>query len=342
MAVVKFWAPFGFLALVPVGASFGGVWAFLLLPVMPLALVGLDLLLGEDAVADASTAFARYRLLPWLYVPAQLGVIVWAGVVVSRPSTPLVESVGLALSCGLTAGVFGFLAAHEMVHSRHAAERAYGLVMLAGVLYLPFAIAHLVGHHRRAATHDDPASARRGESVYAFLVRSVAGQTREAWAHEAARLRRAGRPAVSLGNRMLLFAGAEIAIVTATGAFSARSLGFFLAQAALAIVLLELFNYIAHYGLQRRRRPDGQIERLGPQHSWNSARRMNNCALFNMGRHADHHRFSARPYHRLETVEGGAELPSGYAAAILLALIPPLWRRVMDPRVDRAMSAPIG
>jgi alkane 1-monooxygenase len=110
----------------------------------------------------------------------------------------------------------------------------------------------------------------------------------------------------------------------------------------LAIMLLELFNYIAHYGLARRPGPDGRLERFGPRHAWNTARRMNNWSFLNMGRHSDHHRFSARPYQRLETLEGAAHLPTGYAGALLLALVPPLWRKVMDPRVDRVMAGPIG
>jgi alkane 1-monooxygenase len=105
-----------------------------------------------------------------------------------------------------------------------------------------------------------------------------------------------------------------------------------LAVAVVAVVLLESFNYIAHYGLSRSVGSDGYSERLGPQHSWNSARRMNNAALFNMGRHSDHHRRTTRSYERLEAVCGAAELPSGYAAALLTALVPPLWRRVMDRR----------
>ena len=124
------------------------------------------------------------------------------------------------------------------------------------------------------------------------------------------------------------------------GAFSLRALGFFLGESALSILLLESFNYVAHYGLARRRRLDGRLEPLGPRHSWNSVRRMNNASLFNMGRHADHHRFSARPYNELEVLEGGAQLPCGYAGVILMALVPPLWRRVMDPRVDAAMDDP--
>jgi alkane 1-monooxygenase len=236
--------------------------------------------------------------------------------------------------------VFGFLAAHELIHSRQRGERIYGLVMLAALLDMQFAISHTQGHHRRPATFEDPATARRGESLYAFWLRSVSGQAREAWAFETQRLVRAGRAPFGPGNRLLLWFAIEAAIVAGVAAFSWRALGFFLAQAMLAILLLESFNYVAHYGLVRRRRPDGRLEPLSPRHSWNSVRRMNNASLFNMGRHADHHRFSARPYNELEVLEGGARLPCGYAGVILMALIPPLWRKVMDPRADAALDNP--
>jgi alkane 1-monooxygenase len=340
MAIAKYWSPFGFLALVPFGVWMGGAWTFLLVGALPLALAGGDWLLGAEPPRTAGEAPIGHRLLPWLYIPLQLIEIAWAGWVVAQPSTDLLTAIGLTLSTGLAAGVFGFLAAHEMVHSRRPAERLYGLAMLAGVLDMQFAISHVHGHHRRPATFEDPATARRGESLYAFWVRSIAGQAAEAWAFETGRLTRRGQAPVGAGNRMVVFAAIELATVVAVGLASWRALAFFLAQAALAVVLLESFNYVAHYGLARRRRADGRLEPLGPKHSWNSVRRMNNASLFNMGRHADHHRFSARPYNELEVLEGGAQLPCGYAGVILMALIPPLWRRVMDPRVDAAMSDP--
>jgi alkane 1-monooxygenase len=337
MAIAKYWSPFGFLALVPLGYWLGGPWTFLLLGALPPALAGGDWLLGAEPPRVSDTAPLGHRLLPWLYIPLQLIEIAWAGWIVSQPSTDLVTAIGLTLSTGLAAGVFGFLAAHEMIHSRHPRERIWGLVMLAGVLDMQFAISHVIGHHRRPATFEDPATARRGESLYAFWIRSVGGQAAEAWAFETQRLARGGRARLGPGNRLLAFAAIEIALLVAVGFAGWRALGFFVAQAALAIVLLESFNYVAHYGLARRRRPDGRLEPLRPKHSWNSVRRMNNASLFNMGRHADHHRFSARPYNELEVLDGGAQLPCGYAGVILMALIPPLWRRVMDPRVDAAM-----
>jgi alkane 1-monooxygenase len=336
-AAAKYWSAFFFLALVPVGYWLGGAWTFLLVAALPVALVACDWLLGEESLLEAAPA--PYRLLPWVYIPLQIAAMVWAGAIIARPSTPLVENIGLTLSVGVASGVFGFIAAHEMVHSHRPAERALGLAMLAGMLDMQFAISHVQGHHRRAATFEDPATARRGESVYAFILRSVAGQAGEAWTFEARRLRRAGRSPFGPGNRLIAYALVETALVTAIALFSWRALAFFLADAALAICLLEGFNYIAHYGLMRRRGPDGRLEPLRPRHSWNSRRRANNAALFNMGRHADHHRFSARPYHQLEVLDGGAILPCGYAGVLLLAFVPPLFRRVMDPRADAAMAA---
>src|SRR5207244_4462152 len=135
-------------------------------------------------------------------------------------------------------------------------------------------------------------------------------------------------------NRMVLYLAIEAALLLAVALISLPALVFLVAVAAISVALLESFNYVAHYGLSRSER-----ERLAPQHSWNSARRMNNAALFNMGRHSDHHRRMARPYARLEAMAGAAELPSGYAAALLTALIPPLWHRGVDPRAKAAMAA---
>jgi alkane 1-monooxygenase len=339
MATAKFWTPFAFLALVVVGARLGGAWSFLLVAALPLALTVGDWAFGDDRPSPSPGGGRAHRLLPWLYVPAQLAVMVWAGWTVAQPSTPLLGAVALTLSTGLSAGVFGFLAAHELVHSRHTAERAWGLLMLAALLDMRFSISHVRGHHWRAATWPDPATARKGESFYAFLVRSVVGQWREAWALEAHRLRRAGRALFGRANLMVGFTLMEGALLVAVALCGWRALAFFLADAVLAKVLLEGFNYVAHYGLSRGLDAEGRLEPLRPRHSWSTARRANNAALFNMGRHADHHRFSGRSYHELELMEGGAELPCGYAGVLLLAIVPPLWFAVMDPLVDATIGA---
>src|SRR5207237_76132 len=159
-----------------------------------------------------------------------------------------------------------------------------------------------------------------------------------AWIFEGRRRRRAGPWAIRLGNRMVIYLAIETLSLLAIALISVRALAFVVATALVAIALLETFNYVAHYGLSRRTEFDGRPEHLRPAHSWNTAKRMNNAALFNMGRHSEHHRRTIRPYEQLGPLSGEAELPSGYAAALLAALIPPLWRRVMDPRAKAVMS----
>jgi alkane 1-monooxygenase len=339
MRTLRFSIPFLFLASAPLGFILGGAWAFLTVALVPVALCTFDLALGFEAPAGTPPGALRYRALPYLYIAAQVAVTVWAAFAIAQPGVSLAPAIGLTISVGVTAGIFGILAAHEMVHSPVRAERGLGLVLLASVGYMHFRIAHIHGHHVHAATFEDSATARRGEGAYRFIARSVVGQLREAWSFEVSRLRRAGRRVFGPGNRMLLYGAIEALIGIAVAFLGLRALAFFVAQAMLAVALLEMFNYIAHYGLARRRRPSGGLERLGPRHSWNSSRRMNNWALFNMGRHSDHHRRPTQAYQRLEIEPDAPELPTGYAGAILLALTPPLWRKVMDPRVEVWMAA---
>jgi alkane 1-monooxygenase len=321
---LRFLTPFAFLGLLLLGGWLGGAWTFLGAAVTPLFLVVFDALLGLDQ-ASLPSEVELARWLPRLYLVLQVAALAWAAAWVARPAASPLEAAGMTLSAGMLMGVFGFTAAHDMIHSRSAGEQALGLTFLASVFYMHFRISHLHGHHRHAATDRDPASARLGEGLYAFVIRSVAGQLSDSWRLEAR------KPAAS--NRMIRYLAIEAAILLTVALLSLRALAFLVAVAILAVFLLETFNYVAHYGLRRRTGADGRVEPLGPQHSWNSGRRMNNAALFNMGWHSDHHRQPLRHYERLRPVDGAAELPSGYAAALATALIPPVWRRRMNPRV---------
>lgn len=323
MARLRYLTPFVFLALLPLGGWLGGAWTFLAAAATPLCLTSFDAIFGEDEEIATSASSRISRWLPKAYGILQLAANAYAAALVANPATGLLEAAGLTFSAGVTTGVFGFVAAHEMIHSRDARERALGLALLGSVLYMHFRIAHVYGHHRRAATRDDPATARLGEGLYAFLWRSIAGQFREAWEFDASRRQR----------RMIRYVAIEAAFLVVLALVGWRVLAFVIAVAFIAVVLLESFNYVAHYGLERRIGANGRAERLSPQHSWNSARRMNNASLFNMGRHSDHHRRITQSYEGLELLSGESQLPSGYAAALLTALVPPLWRRVMDPRV---------
>jgi alkane 1-monooxygenase len=304
----------------------------------PLFLAGFDALLGVDREPPDLRAHAIPRWVPRLYVILQLAFNLWGAAWVSKSSTSLIEAIGMAVSSGITTGVFGFIAAHEMIHSPSARERLLGLTFLATVLYMHFRISHVYGHHRRAGTVDDPASARLGEGIYAFVGRSIVGQLGEAWKFEANRRRRTGRREFGIGNRMIAYLAIEAAFLLGLLLTSLRGFIFIILVAVVAVFLLEAFNYVAHYGLIRSVGPEGRIEKLAPYHSWNSRRRMNNAALLNMGRHSDHHRFMTRSYEGLGDVAEGAQLPWGYAAALLTALIPRLWHRTMAPRAKAAMA----
>ena len=325
--------PLLLLALVPVGYGIGASASCLTVPVIFAAFALLEIVVGvegeERPIACSSPAC---RLPIWIYIPAQLAMILW-GISAASRTAGVAAAVALAVSMGTTAGVFGMLAAHEMIHSRRRAERILGLAMLAGVTYMQFGISHLHGHHRLAATHDDPATARRGESAYRFVLRSAVGQLAQAWRHERRRrTRRAWATAANRVHRYLAFYVASYGAVAAL--FGWRSVVFQLVQSVTAVFILELFNYVAHYGLVRRRSLNGGFEPLGLPHSWNAAHRLDNRLLFNAGRHTHHHRAPSLPYENLRAVESTPRLPFGFAGSILLALVPPLWRRVMDPKVD--------
>jgi alkane 1-monooxygenase len=285
-------------------------------------------LIGAEFVAprgDARTPSAGpgHRAVILAYIPLQIAAVAW-GTSLS-PSLGAWGFVALVGALGVTCGVFGVLSAHEAVHSHDRREALLSCALLTAMSYRHFRIAHLHGHHRWAGTERDAASARLGEGFYGFLVRTVAGQFREAWVFEQ---RRAGWR----GNRVL---GDLVVMAILLGGLGAvlgpRAVGFFLVQSAIAVTVLELFNYIAHYGLVRRTSPDGRPERFGDRHSWNSSNVLANALVFNMGRHSDHHRSPAAAYQRL-VARPAPELPFGYAGGILLALAPPLWRRIMDPR----------
>jgi alkane 1-monooxygenase len=323
--------PFVFLAAVPLACRAGAIW--LVLPAFVLVFTLFDSLLGTlDGMPvtkerAAATHRVGFRLLLWAYIPLQLGLIAWGcGVASGAVSTSAM--LGLAFATGATSGIFGMLAAHEMIHSRHRAERGLGLAMLVTCGYGHFRIAHRKGHHRHAATSADPATARLGENAYGFVPRSVIGQFVQAWRYESRRLLRA--------NRMLRYLAMSAALYVALGVIlGGKAIAFGLLQSVVAILILELFNYIAHYGLVRRRLSNGRFEPLAPQHSWNAPQRFNNWALFNGGRHSDHHRRPAEAYQALRPLPASPQLPFGYAGSIMLALVPPLWRRTMDPRAQR-------
>ena len=315
----------------------GPAGPLLTIALLLLALVGAEFISPRGDVIRGASNPGHYRVLFYIYVPLQLVSIAWAIDQVSR--TSVWGIVSLIFAVGITTGVFGMLAAHEFIHSRSRGERVLGGFMLAGMAYRHFRIAHVHFHHRHAATERDSATARLGEGFYAFLIRTVSGQFRESWKFERARLNQKGY----FANRAMFDLVVTLVICGAVLAlWRWQGLVFFLAQSFVAITTLELFNYIAHYGLTRRADFSGKFEPLADHHSWNSSNVLVNLLIFNMGRHSYHHRKPSASYQDLQFVRTAPELPAGYAGSILLALVPPLWRRVMDDRVLEQRTVTIG
>jgi len=240
----------------------------------------------------------------------------------------------VAGSVGIIAGTLGMPVAHELMHRRGALDRALAKVLLMMSSYPHFCLEHVHGHHRRVATHADPATARVGESLYAFYPRAIGGGFRHAWNLEAARLRRDRERSFSLHNRVL----ADVVVLLGlyaiiTVVFGRRGVAYFLVQSIVTISLLEVINYVTHYGLERRKDTFGRFEAVRPCHSWNSNHRVTNYLLLNLARHSDHHHAPERSYAQLRASLDAPQLPAGHLAMFVLALFPPLWRRRMDQLV---------
>ncbi len=316
--------------------GWGALWF-----VGPVLLFGLfpliDLWIGTDArnPPDELIAWLEadrwYRWCTYAYLPIQYGTLLLAGWLWSRGGLSVVDSVGLALTVGMVSGV-AINTAHELGHKRVALERWLSKVALAQSGYGHFFIEHNRGHHVRVATPEDPASSRMGESFYAFLPRTVAGSLRSAWALEAARLRRTGRGPWTIRNDILQAWAMTLALFGGLAlAFGPVVLPYLLIQAVVGFCLLEVVNYLEHYGLLRARGEDGRYERTRPEHSWNSNNVASNVMLYHLQRHSDHHANPVRRYQALRHDDEAPQLPTGYAGMIVLAAVPPLWRRVMDP-----------
>ncbi|EOZ95853.1 Alkane-1 monooxygenase [Indibacter alkaliphilus LW1] len=324
------------------GLSLIHIFVFILVPLM-------DYFIQKDQENVPSNAIAQktkerfYKLVTFAWVYVQVGVLVWGFYVVVNYSLSFSEWIWLSTGMALVTGGVGITVAHELGHKTGKLEQFYAKVLLMTVCYMHFIIEHNRGHHVRVATPDDPATSRKGETFYAFWWRSVKDGYLSAIGLEKARLNRKQKPAWSLDNQMILFAILPLLFVGVfTIGFSLVHSKiiweipiFFIVQSFFGFSLLELVNYIEHYGMERKRLPNGRYEKVTPLHSWNASHTVSNFLLFQLQRHSDHHAFAYKPYQVLEHREESPQLPQGYSAMIILALFPPLWFMVMDRKLDK-------
>jgi alkane 1-monooxygenase len=310
----------------------GPMWIFVFMPILD-TVQGLDRTNPPDWSVDQLAGDRYYRYALYAFIPLQFASFIWGAWYVASHNLSAWSYVGLSLTIGLVAGI-AINTAHELGHKRERIERRLSKLVLAQSAYGHFYVEHNRGHHARVATPDDPASSRLGESFWAFLPRTVIGSLRSAWEIESAALARKDRPWWSPRNNILnAWAITMVLFAAVLAVFGTAVIPYLVIQTVFGFSLLEVVNYIEHYGLLRRTLPNGRYERCLPEHSWNADNIASNLVLYNLQRHSDHHANPLRRYQVLRHFDEAPQLPSGYAGMIGLAIVPPLWRRVMDPRV---------
>lgn len=338
MMVLPYFLSYTLPAVVGLGIVLGGWWIL----VAPLYLFGLvpvlDILGGFDHENPEERKGANrdfwFDLPLWLWVPVFIGTTVWAAFNLATRDFSALETFGITINVGLIGAAAAINVGHELMHRRGKFERALAEILLTSVTYSHFCIEHILGHHRRVSTPEDPASSRFGESLYAFLPRSLFGGYISAWELEGIRVKRKGAGTLGLGDRRLRHSLMIVGMYAAVWFFFGwLGVVFWAGQSLVAMLLLETINYVEHYGLVRKEISPGKYERTQPHHSWNASQRVTNWFLFNLQRHSDHHYLASRPYWQLRHFDDVPQMPYGYATMLLISFVPSLWRKVMDPRV---------
>ena len=338
---LPYWMSLALFPLIAFVAGQGGWW-LLAMPLMTWWLFSLlDLAMGLDLEnADPATPEADlfwYRLVTLVWFPLQL-VTIFALIhfVTQNETLSTAEAFGLFFGVGVISGTIGINYSHELMHQTNRLERWLADLLLASVLYSHFRSEHLLVHHRYVGTTRDPVTARYNEGFFRFFPRVLRDSLISAFQAEKAMLARRDKAWTDPANpfwRYWLLQGLFVTLAFALGGWLGVAL--FIFQAAIAVWQLELTNYIEHYGLTRKHLGEGKYEHVQPRHSWNAAHKASNWLLINLQRHSDHHYKPDRRFPLLQnyTKDAAPQLPFGYPVMTMAAMIPPLWRRIMNPRV---------
>jgi alkane 1-monooxygenase len=340
-AALPYWVSFLLIPLIWATAFKGGWWVLLIPLSTWWAFAVLDRLTGLNLQnADTETpddALHWYILLTKLWVPVQfltLFGLIWYATHSDHLSSW--SKIGLFFGMGVISGTIGINYSHELMHQKSRSERWLGDLLLAMVLYSHFRSEHLLVHHRHVGTPRDPVTARYNEGFHRFYPRVLWQCLISAFRAERDKLARKDRPWTDSSNpfwRYWALQGGMLILAALIGGWP--GLALFLLQAGVAIWQLELVNYVEHYGLTRKHLGEGKYEHVLPRHSWNASQKASNWLLINLQRHSDHHYKPNRRFPLLQNhaQEDAPQLPYGYPVMTITAMIPPLWRRVMNPRV---------
>jgi len=306
---------------------------FGIIPIIELFTVGstANLSEGEEEIASKDRI---YDYILYGLVPLQYFILVLFLILIGNEELTLVTKIGMTSAFGMSCGVIGINAAHELGHRSTRFEQTLSKILLMTTLYMHFFIEHNRGHHKTVATAKDPASSRYGESLYTFFFRTIYGSWVSAWNLESGRLKKSGSSFWSWKNEMLRMQLIQLAlIISIYFIFGGMVLVFFVFGAFIGILMLETVNYIEHYGLGRQKKGES-FERTMPAHSWNSNHPLGRLLLIELSRHSDHHYKASRKYQILRHFDESPQMPTGYPGMMVLALLSPLWFYVMHKRID--------
>ncbi len=317
--------------LIVLAAGLGGLWIWAALIYIGGCVYVLDELAGAAAPQDGG-AFRGHGWLLVALTGMHTAVLVLTVQAIAGPELSPGQRAGLFLAAGLFLGQVSNATAHELIHSSPRGLRDLGRWIYISLLFGHHASAHRLVHHVHVATPRDPNSAWLGESFYHFMPRAWAGSFRSGLAAETALRRRGGQS--RLHPYVLYLGGAALWLIGVAALYGPAGLLGYLLLAAFAQSQLMLSDYVQHYGLSRRITANGKAEPPGPQHSWNAPHWLSGRMMLHATRHSEHHAHPARPFPELTLPAPGMApmLPRSLPAMASLALVPRLWRQVMDPR----------
>ena len=310
-------------------------YMLVILPLAEIALGRFESNFDEEEISQANKDL-WYDFILYLQVPVQYGFLYYFLDHIATTENTMVSLLGKMTGMGLMSGVIAINAAHELGHRDQVHEKFMSKLLLLSTLYLHFYIEHNRGHHKNVGTREDPATARYGENIYSFWIRSLVYSYLSAWKIENQRLKVSGLKPWSMQNQMLQFQLIQAAfILLVYYAFGMIGVWGLLGSSLFGIILLETVNYIQHYGMLRALKQNGQYEKVNVNHSWNSAFPIGRILLFELARHSEHHFISTTKYQVLKHSDTSPQMPTGYTGMITMALIPPIWFRVMNPLVKK-------
>jgi alkane 1-monooxygenase len=282
----------------------------------------------SDAQVQWSKSQNWIRWLPVLSLPLFFGYqFIIAGYF--QQATGTLDKIGWLFSAGIAGGVLAINVGHELIHRKTKWEQRTGGLLLASVGYGSFKVEHVHGHHVWVATPEDMTTAQKGMTVYRFWLRAL---TKTPVKSFKIAQQRAAKKKSKLNEFGVLYLVSAMVLLCYYLMFGFTGMVYWLCHSLIAILLLETVNYIEHYGLEREKR-GARYEPTTHLHSWNSSRLVTNFVLFNLQRHSDHHAHASRPYQTLRHFDQSPQMPQGYAAMIMMSLLPPLWFKVMHRKL---------